>query len=113
MLNVNTFHKRVISVLLGKICVHEVQATVLTLPGPHIGVRPRGEATEVCEHLQDIIFLYKNLPFGSKIEILTNLLRGDDCRARQERCKVRHRSLNMMKVILLLNHSNKAHLSCD
>ena len=101
-----TSHQGLNSVLLGKICVHEVQATVLTLPGPHIGVRPRGEATEVGEHLQDIIFLYK-------IEILTNLLRGDDCRARQERCKVRHRSLNMIKVILLLNRSNKAHLSCD
>ena len=65
------------------------------------------------EHLHDVIFLDKNYPLGFKIEILTNLLRGDDCRARQERCKIRHRCLNMIKVILLLNHSNKAHLSCD
>ena len=35
----------------GKVCVHEVQAGVLTVSRPHIRVSPGGESVEMGEHL--------------------------------------------------------------
>ena len=70
-----------------KVCVHEVQARVLTISRPDIRVSPGGEPVEMGEHLNQIIVEQNELRGN------INLLGADNCRTGQEGCKIGHRRL--------------------